>query len=399
MSDAPVLECEATLLGALECAVADGRWLDAECLVDAFLASHLAVHDGYRNLIARLLTWVCAEFGEQELGRLNEAHGSWKDFKPAVTLPPRKLVQRIADINHWHLTRFRIVEDDAKVTFLLQPCGSGGRLINEGRYYATGAAPYALVHRPSASTFAMPDFPVYCNHCSEMSRTILQGGAHGWIIEGWTADHRWGGCRLHVYKSYELVDREFFDRLALTPPASGTGKRLGRLFSAAELRDLSVSAPEHLRECIITHNATAAAKRLRQARASWVEALRPAYRLWAGNILLKIHRQFGWAAFTKVVRETAWELLSRALEVQRSPESWAAFWRETGALRAVHMTKESQTLTISLADLFTDELRPLIMQGDEDFKVSFAEFLSRQRSRVRLKLCGDAVLSFRVGTP
>jgi len=92
-----------------------------------------------------------------------------------MSLPPRDLVRRIADINHWHMSRFRVIEDEQKVTFLLQPCGSGGRLINEGRYYLTGDRPFALMPRASRSTFSMPDFPVYCNHCSEMSRTILTG--------------------------------------------------------------------------------------------------------------------------------------------------------------------------------------------------------------------------------
>ena len=392
-------ERDSTVLDALERAVAAARWTDADRLANTFLSAHLAVHDGYRNLVARLLTWVCMEYGEQEIERLNESHGSWQDFRQAVTLPPRELVQRIADINHWHMSRFRVVEDDAKITFLLQPCGSGGRLINEGAYYSTAGAPYALMHRPSTSTFGMPDFPVYCNHCSEMSRTILQGGGHGWIIEGWTADHRWGGCRLHVYKHYESVNRDFFDRLALEAPAAAPAASTGRIFTDSELRELSVSAPDHLLECIRTRDTAGATERIRQARASWAEALRPAYRLWTANLYLHIEHRFGSAAFSKAVRATAWELLSKAQElatIRRSGEFWTAYWRETGALRAERHSNSARDYDIALPALFTAELQPLVLRCGEAFRGSFADFLARRPSGVQLEVQGEAVLKFRL---
>jgi hypothetical protein len=398
MKDDLAREHDSTVLDALQRAVAAERWTDADRLAVTFLTAHLAVHDGYRNLVARLLTWICTQYGDQELERLNEAHGSWQDFGPAVTVPARELVHRIADINHWHMSRFRLVEDDAKITFLLQPCGSGGRLINEGRYYSTAAAPYALVHRPSASTFGMPDFPVYCNHCSEMSRTILQGGGHGWIIEGWTADHRWGGCRLHVYKRYESVNRDFFDRLGLRAPVAAAAAPTGRIFTDSELRELSDSAPDRMLECIRTRDAAGATERIRQARASWAEALRPAYRLWTSNLYLHIDRRFGSAAFSKAVRATAWELLSKAQElaaIHRSEEFWTAYWRETGALRAERGSKNAGDHDISLPALFTGELRPLVLKCGGAFQDSFNEFLSGRQGGVQLERHGDAVLSFR----
>lgn len=395
-------ECDLTLVDPLERAVEMGRWADAARLVDRFLAAHLSVHDGYRNLVARLLSWICTEYGEQEVARLNEAHGTWDIFKPVVTLPTKELVRRIADINHWHLSRFRIIEDDVKVTFLLQPCGSGGRLINEGRYYSTGTAPYALIQQSSASTFGISGFPVYCSHCSEMSRTILHGGAYGWIIEGWTPDHRWGGCRLHVYKTYKAVDREFFARLALAPPVTSiTASTAERLFSDSELQQLSECAPDRLRARIHDHDSFASAAHLRQARASWVDGLRPAYRLWAATLYREIHRRFGPAAFAKAVRESAWELISKALEVaeaHRSESIWNDYWRETGALRAEGRSTNGRTLVISLPALFVDDLRPLVIQGANELKDSLADFLSRAPDSPQLELRSDALLYFPVRT-
>ena len=45
-------EHDSTVLDALQRAVAAERWTDADRLADSFLTAHLAVHDGYRNLVA-----------------------------------------------------------------------------------------------------------------------------------------------------------------------------------------------------------------------------------------------------------------------------------------------------------------------------------------------------------
>ena len=97
----------------------------------------------------------------------------------------REQVKTAAAGWHWHMTRFRLAEDADKVTFILEPCGSGGRLINEGAYYGTDSRPLSLMPQASAATFGEPDFPIYCNHCSELTAIGLRMGAYGFLMEGW----------------------------------------------------------------------------------------------------------------------------------------------------------------------------------------------------------------------
>jgi len=47
---------QASLLVELQAAVTALRWTDAGTAMDAFLTAHEAVHDGYRNVIARILS-------------------------------------------------------------------------------------------------------------------------------------------------------------------------------------------------------------------------------------------------------------------------------------------------------------------------------------------------------
>ena len=54
-------------------------------------------------------------------------------------------------------------EDDEKIVLSFR-CGSGGKLIDDGRY--EGEHPYALLREPSGRTFMRDELWVYCAHCS-----------------------------------------------------------------------------------------------------------------------------------------------------------------------------------------------------------------------------------------
>ena len=69
-------------------------------------------------------------------------------------------------------------EDDDKIVLSFQ-CGSGGRLIDEGRYDVDGG-PYLTLRERSGRTFSRAELPVYCAHCSvnnEIQRVEAGGGA------------------------------------------------------------------------------------------------------------------------------------------------------------------------------------------------------------------------------
>jgi hypothetical protein len=54
-------------------------------------------------------------------------------------------------------------EDDEKITLSFR-CGSGGRLLDEGRY--DGPDGYAVLRERGPRTFDRDELPVYCAHCS-----------------------------------------------------------------------------------------------------------------------------------------------------------------------------------------------------------------------------------------
>jgi hypothetical protein len=348
-----------SLLDELQEHVIRADWAKAKSVLQEFLAAHESVHDGYRDVVARILSHILNEFGQDVVEQLNEAHATWEGLEPMMSLPPRDLVRRIADVNHWHMSRFRVTEDEQKVTFLLQPCGSGGRLINEGRYYVTDDRPYALMPRASRSTFSMPKFPVYCNHCSEMSRTILKGGGRGWLIEGWTQDHRFGGCKLCVFKNYENVSPEFFTRLEVSAPRTGSVQG-GSLFSPEELVELSMPASTRLARALDAHNAVAALALIKTAEASWEWGLLPAYRSWVTELYAWVRRSYGPEAFSQVFRATVFDLFSKAYAMARSGypgKVWERYWRcQGGLLQSDHVSGEHR-LRVSITCLFASSAK------------------------------------------
>ena len=351
---------QASPLDELHDMVSCGDWLTARSALETFLAAHEAVHDGYRNVIARILSSVLTTFGQDAVEQLNEAHATWEALSPLMALPPRDLVRRIADVNHWHMSRFRVIEDAEKVMFLLQPCGSGGRLINEGRYYVTEDRPYALMPRASPSTFATADFPVYCNHCSEMSRTILKGGGHGWLIEGWTPDHRFGGCRLHVFKSFANVSGEFFTRLQLSAPTARPSETDERWFSADELTELSTPASTQLRKALDSQDATTVSALIATAKAAWEGGLLPAYKGWVTELYASILQAYGPDVFADMFRDTVFDLFSKAQEMagRGMPEhAWEHYWRCQGGLLGTSSAPARRILGISATSLFAPGAR------------------------------------------
>jgi hypothetical protein len=254
------------------------------------------------------------------------------------------------------MSRFVVREDDDKVTLLLQPCGSGGRLINEGRYYRTDQRSYALMPAGSASTFSDAQFPIYCNHCSEMADSILRGQGHGFLMEGWTTDHRFGGCRLHVYKSYGQVDRAFFNRFNLTTPARSGQEAPGtRLFTETELREMSQPLAHRLFASLASGDMESARGLYAETESGWQQQLLPAYKSWARNLYRAIRTTYGDSVLRSVFLKSAFDLFVPAqerAELRPAREVWPSFWRCLQALVRTRSVKGTLTLDVDPAVLF-----------------------------------------------
>ena len=66
--------------------------------------------------------------------------------------------------------KFDIEEDDEKITFILNPSGSCGRLWRRGLYGPPKN--YGMTKEAHDWSFHRKDFPYYCTHCSFMNESL-----------------------------------------------------------------------------------------------------------------------------------------------------------------------------------------------------------------------------------
>src|SRR5436189_211443 len=65
---------------------------------------------------------------------------------------------------------FAMTEDDEKITFRMNPCGSGQRLWRMGRYEGENA--HAVMEGEHDWAYGRKGFPIYCTHCSFMNEIL-----------------------------------------------------------------------------------------------------------------------------------------------------------------------------------------------------------------------------------
>jgi len=126
----------------------------------------LSMHDIYRDWIASLLSFIGRHYGDDAV---REALQEYFDIlmQPLGLLysdqSPRRRAQMAAAGLRGHLHAFKVEEDEEKFTFVLHPCGSGGRLALEGKY--DPPCNFFKIKEAQQMTFQQQDFPVYCSHC------------------------------------------------------------------------------------------------------------------------------------------------------------------------------------------------------------------------------------------
>lgn len=113
------------------------------------------------------------------------------------------LVRMFARIWHYHMAKFRIEEEDDRFVFILDPCGSGGRLfrseMHKGRFrYGDGHA--VLMPEPHNINFNRRQFPIYCTHCASSNRAQFAGRPFMFIIDGHAQMAPGMPCRHYLYK-------------------------------------------------------------------------------------------------------------------------------------------------------------------------------------------------------
>jgi hypothetical protein len=213
LETAPLDRVRAALdAGDLDAArVAVERWATAVRSLQVF--SH--------EWITSLLSFVGRELGDDGVERSLRAFGdeyvlprrdpvAWEQLPVAV---------RAGVIAKAMLTNGGSVQasaDDEGITLAFR-CGSGGRLVDEGRYDVDGG-PYLTLQGPSPLTFGRPSLPVYCAHCPVHNELLeLERGSVPTSVEEPTTGP--GGVCVHrVPADPRALDPWVWTRVGLEAP-------------------------------------------------------------------------------------------------------------------------------------------------------------------------------------
>jgi hypothetical protein len=207
-------------------ALSSGDRERAEALLERMVAQWRSLQDYSINWITSLLSFIGRELGEAAVEQALRATG--EEFVRArraggptdpdwATLPAAARAKAIARAMLANLGTCEVSEDDEKITLSFR-CGSGGRMMDEGRYDTAGG-PYLTLREAGPRTFGLPSLPVYCAHCSVNNEIQpLEWGGLPTSIE-YPSEGPGGRCVHHVYRDPMAAPVEVYVRLGRQPPA------------------------------------------------------------------------------------------------------------------------------------------------------------------------------------
>ena len=194
----------------------------AIALIDDAVDRWRRLQDYSINWITSLLSFVGRELGEDAVERALRTTGE-EFIRPRrdtgvdwSTLPADARAKAIARAMVANFGEVDVAEDDEKIVLSFR-CGSGGRLIDEGRYETEGG-PYLVLRERGPRTFEQESLPVYCAHCSVNNE--MQ--AVEWVGTPTSIEHPspapGGLCVHHVYKDPADIPAEAYRRIGKEPP-------------------------------------------------------------------------------------------------------------------------------------------------------------------------------------
>jgi hypothetical protein len=189
----------------------------AEDLIDRAVGQTRSLQDYSINWIASLLSFIGTELGEEAVERALRRTG--EEFVrprrdtgvPWESLPASARAKVIARSMVANGGTVEVDEDEEKIALSFR-CGSGGRLIDDGRYDVDGGS-YLTLTEPAGRTFMRDSLPVYCAHCSvnnEM-QPIEWGGVPTSVEH--PQSEPGGRCVHHIYKDARAIPRDALERI------------------------------------------------------------------------------------------------------------------------------------------------------------------------------------------
>jgi hypothetical protein len=221
LSDAEIARMETPLWEQAKAAIDAGDPDGAKALIDRSVTQWAGLKDYSINWITSLLTFVADELGEEAVERALRTTGdefvrprrdtgtTWSD------LPAAARAKVIARSMLGNMGTVEVAEDDEKITLSFR-CGSGGKLIDDGRY--EGEHAYATLREPAGRTFSRDELWVYCAHCSVNNEIQpVEWGEAPTSIE-FPPTRAGEPCVHHVYKDVAAIPDDAYERIGKAAP-------------------------------------------------------------------------------------------------------------------------------------------------------------------------------------
>jgi hypothetical protein len=114
---------------------------------------------------------------------------------------------------------FTITEDDEKVTFAMNPCGSGQRLVRNGAY--DGLPDGGGTREAHDWSFGRKGFPLYCTHCSFMNESMpIQWSGYPLYPSDPPEDYSKDPCTWYWYKDPDAIPERHWSRYGAVKPGA-----------------------------------------------------------------------------------------------------------------------------------------------------------------------------------
>ena len=202
-------------------AIAQGRPAEAAALIDRAVGQWGALKDYSINWITSLLTFIGEQMGEEAVEQALRKTGE-EFVRPRRdtgtdwgSLPASARAKVIARAMLANLGSVEVAEDDEKIVLSFR-CGTGGKLIDDGRY--EGEHPYLRLRERGPRTLNRDELWVYCAHCSvnnEM-QPVEWGGTPSTIE--FPPEHAGEPCVHHIYKDVSKIPPEAYERIGNRAP-------------------------------------------------------------------------------------------------------------------------------------------------------------------------------------
>ena len=222
LSDAEIAKMQTPLWDQAKAAIDAGDPEAAKALIDRAVTQWAGLKDYSINWITSLLTFVADELGEDAVERaLRKTGDEFVRPRRATgqawdTLPAAARAKVIARSMLANMGEVEVSEDDEKIVLAFR-CGSGGSLIDGGRY--EGDHPYWTLRERGGRTFERDELPVYCAHCSVNNEIQpVEWGDAPTTVE-FPPETKGEPCVHHIYKDVADVPASAYERIGKQKPS------------------------------------------------------------------------------------------------------------------------------------------------------------------------------------